>query len=234
MSNKENLWRLQDEEGKPVAKKPSHDVKFMMKKADGTWKEIMGMQSIKAANITRSVEPIREVGSVNPVHSVTVPVDLTINADVMTGPLTLNNNVYWSDTVADATRDYARINAERLDQRIREEVYRYAGSPFVGAVNPQRESIEQTIPDILTKIMMEVDRYQARYHDRPMWISLDREHYRSYWLEARSRARQMHTTDVNEMHFMGLMIICNVTQQEPVMALGSAMQEGIEGRLYRE
>jgi hypothetical protein len=251
MSNKDNLWRLQDAEGKPVAEKPKPkwkaigDIVARMKMPDGTYKELGQIQPIRYSDIESR---IYEIGSVNHVHPMMAsgqitmtdledPVaDATVDLAREQAASFINPVHHVTDTTtvqmigAAETLTYRSINTERLRERIREQVIR-----MDEGYNMTRETIEQTIPNILDMIYREVHRYEARFYDRPMWISLDREHYRSYWLETRSvSVQRRYEMGAGEQSFAGIPIICNVAQAEPIMALGSPLQEGIEGRLYNE
>lgn len=217
MSNKENLWRLQDEEGQPAAKKPmpKWDAIFKMKMPDGEYKDIAKLQSLSYA---RELQPVYEMGSAMPAHHVTMPTSIS-------------GTLSFSNTVVDATASLARENSRRLDERIREEiVHMTEGNIFAGAPTMRHETIEQTIPAIFDVIMAEMDRYRSRYYDLPRFISLNKEAYRSFWLQTRRRM----PADVNDGDFMGMIVMCNPLQELPVMILGSGIQEGIEGRLYNE
>jgi hypothetical protein len=225
MSNKENLWRLQDEEGKPVADKPkkNSDVKFMMLQPDGKYKEIMQLQSLNLGDAIRTNHPIREIGSVrpiaNPVHEVTMPVDIEM-------PI--------FDVVAEATREHARQLEQRIYQSLQEEVAILEGNPFDGTAHVRTETIQQRFPDILDLLMREHHRYEGRFNQSPEYLSLSKEAYHSFWVETRNRGFRRGSRTLGEEHFMGIRVICHPYQDHPVLALGNAEQEGIEGRLYRD
>jgi hypothetical protein len=76
--------------------------------------------------------------------------------------------------------------------------------------------------------------YQYRFGRRPQYFSLNRAAYRSFWLQfRRGEMRESHL--MNEETFLGIDVICNPCQDTiPVMALGRAQEEGIEGRLSYE
>jgi hypothetical protein len=214
MSNKDNLWRLQDEEGKPVAEKPEYGVKFMMKKSNGKYEEVAKLQTLTWTNNSM---PIREIGSANPVHETFMP--------------------------SNDEESALSFAVERMEQLMRDERQRraatyeiplYEGNAFDGSFNARTETIRHEVPDIMDRIVREVSRYRRQFYHDPQYISLDKKHYRSFYIEARNSGFYPGSRTFAEQRFMGLHVICNAMQTVPVMAIGSPIEEAIEGRLYHE
>jgi hypothetical protein len=175
MSNKEHLWRLKDDEGKPAAKKPEMEVEAFF-----NGKSIGKLQPITME--ARRSEDIYEIGT------------------------TAFLNEYmgsWTD------------------------------APLMRSTPIQRRTIEVEYDRIMDMMYEEVSEYQRRFYNRPHYLSLSKKGYESFYVLAR-QDRGYPSRNLDYDTFVGVDIICNPLQERPVMALGDARQEGIEGRLYRE
>lgn len=182
MSNKDNLWRLHDDNGMPVAEKPEKEKSF---------------KSFKGADIIA-----------------------TFNGKVI-GEL--------QSITMERVESFRARPAEHI---FRQEYMASWGDPGDDRpVGIRRETIEQEHPNIIELMVQEHHEYEYRYRGRPEYLSLSVDAYRSFWVEVRARERM--SSGLNETRFMGIEVMCHPTQERPVMALGRAYQEGIEGRMYR-
>lgn len=171
MNNKENLWRLKDEEGKPVAKEPMLEEEEVAVYFNNEKLKLGRMQPMRARLV--------EVPSFE----------------------TLSMGSFIND-------------------------------PFVNRPVIQTRTFEQEYPDILDLMMRENYRYESSFRQRPEYLSLSKEGYRSFYIEM--RGRRDFTSGMNPERFMGLAVMCNPLQEKTVMALGRPEQEGIRGGLYHE
>jgi hypothetical protein len=105
--------------------------------------------------------------------------------------------------------------------------------PRQRSIRTRTETIECAYPRIFHMIEDQMHHYQEQFRRRPQYFSLNRAAYRSFWLQFRhGEMRESHM--MNPETFIGIDVICNPNQDVPVMALGKAYEEGIEGRLDYE
>lgn len=79
-------------------------------------------------------------------------------------------------------------------------------------------------------IRAEVDRYRGRIGGMPEYISLNGEMYRELARTAWSDGGMRRRVE----NYMGIEVMCNPLQREPVMVLGTGRQEGYGRGLYDE
>ena len=134
-------------------------------------------------------------------------------------------------------RPYA-LGSQSISTPIRGLGYERFGQEYLGHWTDVEETVpvrsgrfELEIPDIREQIYHEARSYERHFGSRPQYLSLNKKAYESLYVINRN---EMPSRGNNEHTFMGIEMMCNPLQEMHVMALGSAIEEGVEGRLYRE
>lgn len=208
MTNKNEAWRLEDENGKKVGKESSGDIKMFF---DG--KEVGSMQSISFTNGS-SIRPYT-IGTLRgpdswSTYGTTHQLTETMREQLESQRSRTFVQAYlgnWTDT------DSEWINQDAPPAPIR------------------TRTVEMQLPNIEEIMWREMTAYEERMGDRPEYLSLNKIAYESFYIGA--RRYDMPSLSLSITRFRGIEVMCNPLQEHHVLALGGPELE-MQRSLYYE